>query len=144
MKFRFVIAILILLLACGLQFLFASAGVFINLILAALVAFAFFFDFFEVAVLVLFATLVVNWQPAFSIEIMLFILIPLVAFAVCTFFSLTPSIGIPAVIAGGFLVLYLAAAPGAFIGNLSIFALDLIVSLLFGELVLAALKKAEK
>jgi hypothetical protein len=144
MKFRLIIAILILFLACGLQFLLGSAGVFINFILATLIAFAFFFDFFEMAVFILFAIFVVNWQPSFSVAIALFVLIPLAAFLFHKFFAWSAWAGIPAMIVGGFLVLYLAVAPHMIVTNFSEFILDVIVSLLFGELVLVAFKKAEK
>ncbi|MDR3581782.1 MAG: hypothetical protein P4L67_00720 [Candidatus Pacebacteria bacterium] len=144
MKFPLVIAILILFLACALQFWLGSAGIFVNLILAALVAFAFFFGIFEMAVFVLFAVFVVNWQPALSIEMALFVLIPLAAFAFRKFFAWSAWAGIPVMIAGGFLVLYLAVAPHTFATNLSVFVLDLVGSLIFGELVLAALKRAER
>jgi hypothetical protein len=144
MKFRLIIAILILFLACGLQFLLGSAGVFVNLILATLIAFAFFFDFFEMAVFILFAIFVINWQPAFSIELALFVIIPLAAFAFHKFFAWSAWAGIPVMIVCGFLVLYLAVAPGAFIGNFPAFVLDIIGSLLLGELVLVALKRAER
>jgi hypothetical protein len=144
MNFRRIIAILILFLACGLQFLLGSAGVFINLILATLVAFAFFFDFFEVVVFILFAIFVINWQPLFSIELAFFVLIPLAAFVFHKFFAWSAWAGIPVMVIGGFLVFYLAIAPGAFLGNFPAFVVDVIGSLLFGELVLVALKRAEK
>ena len=144
MKFRLIIAILILFLACGLQFLLGSVGMFINVILATLIVFAFFFDFFEMMVFILFAIFVINWQPAFSIEIGLFVLIPLAAFAFHKFFAWSAWAGIPAMIVGGFLVLYLAVAPYVIVINFPGFIFDVIGSLLFGELVLVALKKAEK
>jgi len=43
--------------------------------------FAFFFDFWEMAMFVLFGVLVVNWQPAMSLEIFLFAFLPLLTFA---------------------------------------------------------------
>lgn len=144
MKFRLIIAVLILFLSCALQFWLGTAGVFVNLILASLVAFAFFFDFSEMIVFILFAIFVVNWQPAFSIEMALFALIPIAAFVFHKFFAWSAWSGIPVMIVGGFLLLYLVVAPHAFIGNLAVFVLDLIGSLIFGELVLVALKKAER
>jgi hypothetical protein len=144
MKFRLIVAILILFLACGLQFLFGSVGVFINLILATLIAFAFFFDFFEMTVFILFAVFIINWQSAFSIEVALFVLVPFAAFAFHKFFAWSAWAGIPVMIVGGFFVLYLAVAPYMITAHFSEFILDVIGSLLFGELVLVALKKAEK
>jgi hypothetical protein len=144
MKFRLIVAILVLFLACGLQFLLGSAGVFVNLILTSLISFAFFFDFFEMAVFVLFAIFVVNWQPAFSVEIALFIAIPFAAFAFHKFFAWSAWAAIPVMIVGGFFVFYLVVAPGAFFANFPVFVLDLLGSLIFGGLVFVALKKAER
>jgi hypothetical protein len=124
--------------------LLGSAGVFINLILATLIAFAFFFDFFEMSVFVLFSLFVVNWQPAFSIDMALFVVIPFAAFIFHKFFAWSAWAGIPAMIVGGFLLLYLVVAPHMIVTNFAAFVLDMIGSLLFGELVLIALKKAER
>ena len=72
LRLRSILAILILLLACAFQFWFASAGVFVNFILATLIVFAFFFDIWELLVFVLFAIFVVNWQPGLSVDIFRF------------------------------------------------------------------------
>ncbi len=142
MKYPLFTAILIIMLACGLQFWLASAGIFINLILAALIVFAFFFDAFEMAIFVLFAVFVVNWQPAMSFEIVLFILIPFAAFMFHRIFAWAAWAGIPVMIVCGFLILYVAIAPGAFFGNLPAFFADVAGSLLFAELALVTLRQA--
>lgn len=141
MRLRFILAILILLLSCALQFWFASAGVFINFIMAALIVFAFFFDIWELLVFVLFAIFVVNWQPAVSLDIIVFGLIPIAAFAFHKAFAWTLLAGIPVAIVGGFLLLYVAIAPGAFLANTPFFLLDLFGGLLFGGAVFFVLDR---
>ena len=90
---RSFVALLILFLACGFQFWLGSAGVFMNLILAALIAFAFFFDWLELAVFVLFAVFVVNWQPSISPTLAVFAAIPFVAYAFRRLFAWAPWAG---------------------------------------------------
>ncbi|HUC01671.1 MAG TPA: hypothetical protein VMA75_02090 [Candidatus Paceibacterota bacterium] len=135
MRLRFILAILILLLACSLQFWFASANVFVNFILAALIVFAFFFDFWEMLVFVLFAVFVVNWAPAPSVDIVVFGLIPLAAFAFHKAFRWSRWAGAPVAIVAGFLLLYLAIAPAAFLPGWESFLTDLFGGLVFGALV---------
>jgi hypothetical protein len=135
MRLKFILAILILLLACALQFWFASAGVFINFILAALIVFAFFFDILELLVFVLFGIFVVNWTPVPGIDIFVFGIIPIAAYAFHKVFAWTVWAAAPVAIICGFLVLYLALAPAAFLGNWEIFLTDLFGGLLFGSFV---------
>jgi hypothetical protein len=138
MRIRFILAILILLLACGLQFWFASAEVFINFILAALIVFAFYCDIWELIVFVLFAILIVNWQPAVSVDIIIFGIIPIAAFTFHKIFAWTLGAGIPVAIIGGFLILYLLIAPAALIPGWEQFFIDLLGGLLFGGAVFFA------
>jgi hypothetical protein len=135
MRLRFILAILILLLACSFQFWFASAGMFINFILAALIVFAFFFDIWELLVFVLFAIFVVNWSPAVSVDIIVFGILPLAAYAFHKVFAWTLWASIPVAIISGFLLLYLAIAPAAFLSNWELFLTDLFGGLVFGGLV---------
>jgi hypothetical protein len=140
-RLRFILAILILLLACSFQFWFASAGMFINFILAALIVFAFFFDIWELLVFVLFAVFVVNWSPAPSVDIIVFGIIPLAAYAFHKVFAWTLWTAIPVAIICGFLLLYLAIAPAAFLGNWEVFLKDLFGGLVFGGLVFLILDR---
>jgi hypothetical protein len=135
MRLRFILAILLLLLACALQFWFASAGVFINFIFASLIVFAFLFDIWELLVFVLFALFVVNWQPAASIDILLFAIIPVVAYAFHRVFAWTVWTAAPIAIICGFFLLYLSIAPMAFLGDWKLFLVDLLGGLIFGGLV---------
>jgi len=140
MRLRSFLAVLILLLACALQFWFASAGIFVNFILATLIVFAFFFDILELLVFVLFAVFVVNWSPAVSTDIFIFGIIPVAAYAFHKVFAWTIWAAIPAAIVCGFLLLYLAIAPAAFLGSVGSFLLDLLGGLIFGGIVALILK----
>lgn len=140
MRLRSILALLILLLACALQFWFASAGVFINFILAALIAFAFFFDIWELLVFVLFAIFVVNWSPAFGIDIFIFGVIPIAAYAFHKLFAWTLWAGIPIAIVCGFFLLYLAIAPAAFLGSAGLFLIDVLGGMIFGGVTWLILK----
>jgi hypothetical protein len=141
MRLRFILAVLIFLLACTLQFWFASAGVFINFILASLIVFAFFFDLWELLVFVLFAVLVINWQPAPSVDIFVFGIIPLAAYAFHKVFVWTLWAAVPTAIVCGFLILYLAIAPAAFLGNGEVFLKDVLGGLIFGGIVSVLFEK---
>jgi hypothetical protein len=141
MRLRSIIAILILLLACALQFWFASAGTFINFILATLIVFAFFFDIWELLVFTLFAIFVVNWQPAPSADIFLFGILPIAAYAFHKVFAWTVWAAIPAALVCGFFLLYLAIAPSAILGNGGLFLVDLFGGLVFGGLVFLTLDR---
>ena len=135
MRIRTILAILILLLACALQFWFASAGIFINFILATLIVFAFYFDILELLVFVLFGIFVVNWQPAASTDIFIFGIIPIAAYAFHRVIAWSVWAAAPAAIVCGFFLLYLALAPAAFLTNVEPFLIDIVGGLIFGGLI---------
>jgi hypothetical protein len=135
MRLKFILAILVLLLACALQFWFASAGVFINFILSALIVCAFFFDVWELLVLILFAIFVINWSPVPGTDIFVFGIIPIAAYAFHKIFKWTIWAAAPIAIICGFFLLYIAIAPAAFLGSWELFLTDLFGGLLFGGLV---------
>lgn len=140
---RFAVAFLFLALAFVLQFWLASAGIFINFIFAALIAFAMLFDIWDVVVFVLLAMLVINWQPAWSPELVLFAILPLAAWALHRYSAWEGWALNLATIAAGLLVLYLALAPGQFLVNGKLFLADLVVSCLFGAVIFAALNRRD-
>ena len=113
---------------------------FINFILATLIVFAFFFDIWELIVFILFAVFVVNWQPAISVDIVLFGVIPLAAYAFHRIFAWTLWAGIPVAIVCGFLLLYVAVAPGMFLNNGMVILIDMFGGLVFGGVVSFILK----
>ena len=140
-RLRSILAVLILLLACALQFWFASMNVFVNFILAALIVFAFFFDIWELLVYILFAILVINWQPGLSVDIFVFCIIPIAAYAFHRVFEWTVWTAFPVAIVCGFFLLYLALAPTAFLANGKIFLIDLLGGLIFGGLVFSVFNR---
>jgi hypothetical protein len=142
-RLRSILAILIILLACAFQFWFASAGVFINFILATLIVFAFFFDIWELLVFVLFAIFVVNWSPAISVDIFVFAIIPIAAYAFHKIFAWTAWVAALVAIVVGFILLYLAIAPAAFLASWNLFLIDLFGALIFGGLVFLTLDRLE-
>lgn len=138
-----IFALLILLLACAFQFWFASAGIFINFILATLIVFAFFFDIWELLVFIFFAVFVINWQPVISVDIFIFAIIPIAAFAFHKVFSWTVWAAIPVAMTVGFLLLYLVIAPAAFLTSGNRFLLDLCGAMIFGWLAFLILDRLE-
>ena len=144
MRIKFILALLLLIFACALQAWFASIGVFIDLILATTIIFALFFDIWELLIFVLFSVLVINWQPAFSVEILLFGLIPLIVQGFYRFFGLIAWATAPFAIIFGFLFFYLGVAPTMFLVNIVPFSMDLFGGLIFGTLVYLALGRANK
>jgi hypothetical protein len=142
-RLRSILAILILLLACAFQFWFASAGVFINFILATLIVFAFFFDIWELLVFVCFAVFVINWQPMMSVDVFLFAIIPLAAYAFHKVFAWTAWVAAPVAIAIGFILLYVTIAPLSFLASLNLFFIDLFGALIFGGLAFLTFDRLE-
>lgn len=141
MRVRSILAVLILLLACALQFWSASAGVFVNFILATLIVFAFFFDIWELVVFVLFAIFVVNWQPGPSVDLFVFGIIPVAAFAFHKVSGWAAWAAAPVAVVCGFVLLYLAIAPLAFLANGGLLLTDLFGGLVFGGLVFLTLDR---
>ena len=137
---RLTIALLILILASGVQFWLAGGGIFFNLIFAALIVFAFFFDFWEMALFVLFGVLVINWQPAMSMEIFLFAFLPLLTFAFHNVFRSQRWATIPIALACELFIFYIVVAPQFLWNNPATFFEDLSGILVAGVLVFLALR----
>lgn len=144
MHFRFFIATLILLVALAAQMALGAMGISVNLLFAALVADAFVFSGWGLALLVLLAVFLVNWQPSLSLPIVVFAAIPFIALFFRTIVTWTPVAGIPFTIVLGLAILYGAFASTLFfVAPLSVL-LDGVGSVLFGELVFMALSVAER
>ena len=140
---RFILALLFLALAFVLQFWLASFGVFLNIILAALITFAFLFDIWDLLFFILTAVLVVNWQPAFSLEIALLVLIPIATYLVYRRMSPEPWAASIASIAIGLLVFYLLIAPQLFLSEWKLFLTDLVACIVFSSVTFSALNRRE-
>lgn len=144
MNYRLIAGFLVVLLALLVQFSFGAAGVTVDLVLAALVVLAFFFEWPQLAVFVLFAAFILNAEPWVSPAILLFSAIPFAAYAFRLFFTLTPWAGIPVAIFLGSVLFYSIMAPYMFMSALPLIALDIGGSLVFGELAFAMLRAAER
>jgi len=140
---RFILALLFLTLAFVMQFWFSSFGVSINLILATLITLAFLFDIWDVLFFILAAIFIVNWKPAFSLEIALVAALPLAAYFFNKHSTYEPWAANLASIFCGLLVLYLAVAPRFFLMDWKIFLIDLVSCLIFGSIVFASLNRRE-
>jgi len=140
---RLVAAIAILFFAATLQFLLASTGIFVNILFATLIAFAFLFAFWEVFFFILIAIFIINWQPRVSGELVIFIVVPLVAFFIHKFFSWQGWAGNVIAIIFGTLMLYLVFAPGMYFRGISVLLVDLLASVSFGSAVFTLLNRRE-
>lgn len=125
--------LVIFFIALVLQFWFAQAGVSLNLSFAALISLAFIFGFWELIVLVLLGVFIMNWQPAASVEILIFALYPIAAHFSRGIFHWQAWIEPLIAVLVGFFILYLAAAPAAF--HLPQFLLDVAAGLIFSAIV---------
>ncbi len=137
---RFFAALAILFLTLSLQFFFASAGLYFNITLAAVIAFAFSFNFLELLVLDLLAVFILNWQPAASVALIAFALIPLVAFAFRHVVHAEPWSGNLVAVAVGFLAWHLVSAPAQFFPDAAIALEDVAIGLVAGGLVFFAIE----
>jgi len=137
---RFFAGLLILLLALFAQIFFASAGIFLNSALAALIAFAFVFTFWELAVFDLLAVFVLTWQPAPSLALIVFALVPLAAFVFCKLTQWHGWTGTLIAIVVGLAVFYIAGGGTPyFFAHFGWFALDVVIAAAVGELIVVGL-----
>ncbi len=135
MSFKLLIAFIFLILGIFLQlFIGGTGGIWLNFTLAALVTAAFLLNFLELLLLCLVAVFILNWQPAFSLEIVLYTALPLVFFSFRKLFSFKLWLAAPAAIFLSFLIFYLAIGPRFLVAAPTVFLLDLVVGLAFGAI----------
>ena len=79
MRLKFFSGLALLLVILLAQVWLASAGIYLDLAFAALISFAFLFNFWELVVYILFTVLLINWQPTVSLEIFIIALFPIIA-----------------------------------------------------------------
>jgi hypothetical protein len=142
MTLKFSAGLVILFIALILQLWFASAGVLLNLSFAALISFAFIFGFWELLALILLAVFIVNWQPAASIEILIFAAYPALVHLSRNLSSWQPWIKNLIAIGIGFSVFYAASAVSVFPWRL--FFIDAASGLVLGALIFAPLYRSER
>lgn len=141
MSSRFFTAFLFLLLALALElFLENTFGPWINFALAALIASAFCLSFTELLFLILFSVFVLNWQPAFSLDMLVFAVLPILIFVLKKLIPFKAWLGNLIMLGVGALGLYLILGPYFLLKEFNIFLLDLFGVLMFGELTFAVLK----
>jgi predicted MPP superfamily phosphohydrolase len=141
MRYRFLGAFLTLVLAILIQlYLSSAAGIWINMALGVLIAAAFFTNFLELIFLVLFSVFILNWQPAISLEIVVFSLLPLSAFFIGKFIPFRPRLSNTIMILLGVPVFYLILGFDFLIARPNIFLLDLLLSLVSGVLAFEVLE----
>lgn len=135
---KFLKALLILTLATALQFVVGEfVSVWMNFVLAALMALAFFLDLSELIFFVSLGVFILNWQPAVSREAVVLAALP---FIVRWFHGLFPWqvwLSSLTAVAAGLLLLYLIADFGFILRVPSLFLLDLMVSLGFSSLIVS-------
>ncbi len=131
--FRLLVGVLILLVSLAAQEWLAFFHIAVNLVLATLIASSFYFDILETVLLALVGIFLMNWQPAPSIELGLFIVLPLGAWTLHRVVRWQPWTGAILTIGTGIVLFYLALAPRFFVGNLPLILTDLCASLLAGS-----------
>ena len=143
MSYKFLNAFLIVCIALTLQFLVGEAsGMWLSLTLAALVASAFFLDFLELITLALFSVLILNWQPAFSFEMLLLMVLPLVTFFFHKLIPFAPIVGNAILFAISIIIFYVSIGGGFIMHSPSVFFLDVLASLLLGTVACASMQSA--
>lgn len=132
-SYQLFVIVLVLFIALFLQvFIGGAFGWWIELGMATLIVAAFFLQFGELLLLTLLSVLMVNWQPGWSAEILLFALIPVMAYLVKHLSPLSPLPGSLFFIGVSSVALYLIFLPHLFIQHPRIFLIDLVGSLLYG------------
>jgi hypothetical protein len=138
--FKFFSGITIFIIACLLQFSLAPAGVTVDFIFAALIAFSFIFsfragEFWELILFILAGVFVTNWIPAPSIALVAFVAIPIFTGVFSAVFSWEAWTGVVISLVLGFVVLYLVAAPQFIFAATPSFLIDLFTGSAFGMVV---------
>jgi len=137
---RLLTAFFVLLLAVVLQSRLGVFGMYGNVVLAALVAFAFLFDIWELAAFVLLAIFLMNWQPAVSSGLLVFAFLPLAVRGARAIIHPDRWVGSAIAIVASVFLFYLFIAPGMIVNSFVPFLVDVIISLIFGELVIWAME----
>lgn len=137
---KYLSAIFVLVLAIMLQLWFAPGGMRGDFVLAALIVFAFLFDFWELAAFDLVAVFLLNPMPAFNVDILVFSLVPLAVYFLRRRFSWDPWLGAAFGVACGILFLYTVTAPAVAFTAIGLLLSDILVCVLFSELILCGME----
>lgn len=133
MSFRLLAAFLVASSAILLQFYLGYiTGVWVSFALAILITLSFFLGFWELVLAAVFVVFVLNWQPAFSLEILLVAFFPFFAFWTHKFLPFKPLWGNLILIFFSVSAFYLILDARFMIGGFKIFLLDVFGSLISG------------
>ena len=132
---KFSAGLLILFIVLVLQAWLASAGIFFNLSLAAVIVFAFLFGFWELVALTLLTVFLLNWQPAASVELIVFALLPIAAYLFRNTVSWQPFLALMVAVAAGFAVFYGILSPHMFSAHPGAIVLDIVIGWIMGALI---------
>ena len=115
-------SLLILLLAFGFQYgVKTSFGWSPDFVLGTLITFSFFLGFIEILFLGAASALLLNWQPYFSPEILMFIILPILVFGVKKYFPWRMEINHLLSVFFGLVIFYGISSYGSLFGNLTLF-----------------------
>ncbi len=137
---KYLSAVLIFVLAFMLQLWFAPGGMRGDFVLAALVVFAFLFDFWELVIFILLGIFLLNLPLYSKIAAVLFVAIPLAVYFMRRRFPLHQWFGVVAGIVGGIVIFYAVAAPVVAWHAAGFLLIDIFACVIFGELVLAGME----
>lgn len=133
---RFLKSLFLVVLAFWLQFSIGEFwGVWINFVLATLIALAFFVNFEELLLFTLLGVLFLNWQPALSWELVIAGLFPISVFSLRRIFLWEIWLSVLIANVLGLTILYLVTDWGFIMRSPLIFLADLVASLVFASLV---------
>ena len=132
LKSNFLAAFLIVSLAVVLQLKIGLiSSLYPNFTLAALIASAFFLNFFELGFLVIFSAIILNWRPGLSPEISVLISLPITVSVLRKFLPAQAWLNFALVLVLGFLIFYSAAGFQGLVKNFNLLFIDLIISIVF-------------
>lgn len=142
MRRKFAVALLLLLLATGLQFQTGRiTGLWINFVFSFAIVAALSLDFFEFLFLLTLSIFILNWQPILGMEITLVAILPLVVFFLKKFLPWHGWLNNLLLVFICELFLYLVIAPAYFFGNAGFFLKDVFASLIFGAIAFKIINK---
>ena len=156
---KFFSALTVFAIACLLQFSFMPAGITINFVFAALIAFSFIFSahgavpaarqgsvfsgrFWELFLFILAGVFLMNWIPVPSIALAAYATIPILTYLFHAVFPWEAWTGIIISLFSGFLILYLFTAPRFIFLSTPSFFLDLFMGSAFGFIVFLCMDRA--
>lgn len=141
MTLKLTAGLVILFVAFALQGWLAANGLRVDLVFPALIAFAFLFPFWEMLFLTLLGVFLLNWQPAASLEILIFAVFPVAVYFSKNVLHWQPWIENLLAIALGNVLLYATLLGRTAFARSASFLIDLAGGLIFGALIFISLRR---